>query len=105
MIRRPPISTRTDTLFPYTTLYRSQTRTARSTHICDGRGDEMNARSPESDTTDWPTPDRPPTPEPLHSPFGETALSTRDRLLPEQQVLQALESFHSPFSEIGRAHV
>src|SRR3546814_13618851 len=23
MIRRPPISTRTDTLFPYTTLYRS----------------------------------------------------------------------------------
>src|SRR3546814_16219956 len=26
MIRRPPISTRTDTLFPYTTLFRSQTR-------------------------------------------------------------------------------
>src|SRR3546814_5190933 len=24
MIRRPPISTRTDTLFPYTTLFRSQ---------------------------------------------------------------------------------
>src|SRR3546814_10394558 len=28
MIRRPPISTRTDTLFPYTTLFRS-TRSAR----------------------------------------------------------------------------
>src|SRR3546814_14320803 len=28
MIRRPPRSTRTDTLFPYTTLFRSQ--------ICDG---------------------------------------------------------------------
>src|SRR3546814_16079145 len=27
MIRRPPISTRTDTLFPYTTLFRSGTRT------------------------------------------------------------------------------
>src|SRR3546814_9068070 len=27
MIRRPPISTRTDTLFPYTTLYRSQVGT------------------------------------------------------------------------------
>src|SRR3546814_13145500 len=27
MIRRPPISTRTDPLFPYTTLFRSATRT------------------------------------------------------------------------------
>src|SRR3546814_12915378 len=26
MIRRPPISTRTDTLFPYTTLFRAQLR-------------------------------------------------------------------------------
>src|SRR3546814_1177817 len=26
MVRRPPISTRTDTLFPYTTLFRSQMR-------------------------------------------------------------------------------
>src|SRR3546814_10911356 len=30
MIRRPPRSTRTDTLFPYTTLFRSQRRAARS---------------------------------------------------------------------------
>src|SRR3546814_10011752 len=29
MIRRPPISTRTDTLFPYTTLFRSQRRDAK----------------------------------------------------------------------------
>src|SRR3546814_491192 len=29
MIRRPPRSTRTDTLFPYTTLFRSQVRPAR----------------------------------------------------------------------------
>src|SRR3546814_2360048 len=28
MIRRPPRSTRTDTLFPYTTLFRSKTRLA-----------------------------------------------------------------------------
>src|SRR3546814_19051449 len=27
MIRRPPRSTRTDTLFPYTTLFRSRSRT------------------------------------------------------------------------------
>src|SRR3546814_7706866 len=30
MIRRPPISTRTDTLFPYTTLFRSQPTNERS---------------------------------------------------------------------------
>src|SRR3546814_15426077 len=30
MIRRPPRSTRTDTLFPYTTLFRSLGRTTRS---------------------------------------------------------------------------
>src|SRR3546814_8885690 len=37
MIRRPPRSTRTDTLFPYTTLFRSRAdrRTGRS---CDGCG-------------------------------------------------------------------
>src|SRR3546814_10806065 len=29
MIRRPPRSTRTDTLFPYTTLFRSPSRSAR----------------------------------------------------------------------------
>src|SRR3546814_6824232 len=29
MIRRPPRSTRTDTLFPYTTLFRSLTRAGR----------------------------------------------------------------------------
>src|SRR3546814_1800430 len=29
MIRRPPRSTRTDTLFPYTTLFRSQVRIGR----------------------------------------------------------------------------
>src|SRR3546814_16855466 len=31
MIRRPPRSTRTDTLFPYTTLFRSDAASARST--------------------------------------------------------------------------
>src|SRR3546814_1299193 len=31
MIRRPPISTRTDTLFPFTTLFRSSRRTNNST--------------------------------------------------------------------------
>src|SRR3546814_6283222 len=37
MIRRPPISTRTDTLFPYTTLFRSQGRSARQLFDALGR--------------------------------------------------------------------
>src|SRR3546814_1265843 len=41
MIRRPPRSTRTDTLFPYTTLFRSAgraTKAARACHAVDARG-------------------------------------------------------------------
>src|SRR3546814_11807124 len=39
MIRRPPRSTRTDTLFPYTTLFRSHDRHLRRLEICGaGRG-------------------------------------------------------------------
>src|SRR3546814_16284964 len=40
MIRRPPRSTRTDTLFPYTTLFRSAARRRRSRHPrrLDGEG-------------------------------------------------------------------
>src|SRR3546814_13207965 len=33
MIRRPPRSTRTDTLFPYTTLFRSSTKTPNITNL------------------------------------------------------------------------
>src|SRR3546814_15302603 len=33
MIRRPPRSTRTDTLFPYTTLFRSLDFRANATHV------------------------------------------------------------------------
>src|SRR3546814_14919020 len=38
MLRRPPRSTRTDTLFPYTTLFRSATTIPRVTRRADGRG-------------------------------------------------------------------
>src|SRR3546814_3470552 len=37
MIRRPPRSTRTDTLFPYTTLFRSDPETGRQIIARDGR--------------------------------------------------------------------
>src|SRR3546814_15001548 len=33
MVRRPPISTRTDTLFPYTTLFRSQADALKDAHV------------------------------------------------------------------------
>src|SRR3546814_17286795 len=37
MIRRPPRSTRTDTLFPYTTLFRSALPCPLQKHICQRR--------------------------------------------------------------------
>src|SRR3546814_3194765 len=42
MIRRPPISTRTDTLLPYTTLFRSGHRAAGG---CKSSGDGGTAKS------------------------------------------------------------
>src|SRR3546814_16722609 len=43
MIRRPPRSTRTDTLFPYTTLFRSVERRQRD------RGDALLDRQPAAE--------------------------------------------------------
>src|SRR3546814_20359862 len=40
MIRRPPRSTRTDTLFPYTTLFRSGREAAREVHGQPREGDQ-----------------------------------------------------------------
>src|SRR3546814_13368704 len=44
MIRRPPRSTRTDTLFPYTTLFRSADAEFAPAHA--GEGDQVAARRP-----------------------------------------------------------
>src|SRR3546814_15372480 len=38
MIRRPPISTRTDTLFPYTTLFRSRLEGRYNLDFVNGKG-------------------------------------------------------------------
>src|SRR3546814_4873446 len=49
MIRRPPESTRTDTLFPYTTLFRAPGRTAALGHGCDShRRDDEKAETREA---------------------------------------------------------
>src|SRR3546814_15447776 len=42
MIRRPPRSTRTDTLFPYTTLFRSQTGRLAPAATVDGLADALD---------------------------------------------------------------
>src|SRR3546814_17370888 len=44
MIRRPPRSTRTDTLFPYTTLFRSPGHAAAHCRCHDSRGSTMVRR-------------------------------------------------------------
>src|SRR3546814_4332838 len=45
MIRRPPISTRTDTLFPYTTLFRSPRRCPRRRPSSSRRRPQRSSRS------------------------------------------------------------
>src|SRR3546814_17755769 len=46
MIRRPPRSTRTDTLFPYTTLFRSQLPARRHARRGGGGGGRPRRRAP-----------------------------------------------------------
>src|SRR3546814_2240312 len=46
MIRRPPRSTRTDTLFPYTTLFRSQGKR----RLARGQGRDARAPAPDGET-------------------------------------------------------
>src|SRR3546814_12174222 len=47
MIRRPPRSTRTDTLFPYTTLFRSDGEARQPSVQADARVGRLLARRPE----------------------------------------------------------
>src|SRR3546814_19235793 len=87
MIRRPPISTRTDTLFPYTTLFRSDGRHA-SRSRSSGRG-PSGAR---------PRPGEPP------AALSEACLprGCRDRM-PERSVegCQARPGGFAPLGEVG----
>src|SRR3546814_18662255 len=46
MIRRPPRSTRTDTLFPYTTLFRSSRQRRRISSLLLGRFDDPTRLNP-----------------------------------------------------------
>src|SRR3546814_6242463 len=52
MIRRPPRSTRTDTLFPYTTLFRSTCRPALAPPGDDGNAGQGGGRRSEEHTSE-----------------------------------------------------
>src|SRR3546814_3166086 len=53
MIRRPPRSTRTDTLFPYTTLFRSPECRRRSPSACRRGGRAADGRLARSSPSRW----------------------------------------------------
>src|SRR3546814_1790375 len=62
IIRRPPRSTRTDTLFPYTTLFRSFASAATAPTLVDRKGEGVRLRPISSSTMPasiWPMPSPP----------------------------------------------
>src|SRR3546814_19352812 len=84
MIRRPPRSTRTDTLFPYTTLFRSLPECAPSA---------LTARSPTNST--------PPPPSTVSLYCGQ-----RPKHAPRHiEIANSLIAEPSRGDKIGRAHV
>src|SRR3546814_1569603 len=87
MIRRPPRSTRTDTLFPYTTLFRSPTRRAALQErarlgVVRGPRQSPCRRPGEGDLLRGSTPSR------LH--FGRTAAGAAMRSEEHTSELQSL---------------
>src|SRR3546814_3504073 len=56
MLRRPPRSTRTDTLFPYTTLFRSKNGREGHDGACGHRADTRHGS--ESEESEWNRPVR-----------------------------------------------
>src|SRR3546814_14350440 len=89
MIRHPPISTRTDTLFPYTTLFRSP----RSEHAWHHLGDQStNASSPRG------RPVR--TPEEARRPRRGHPRRRMSQYQPREPRVA-----HATSMKIGRAHV
>src|SRR3546814_5397952 len=101
MIRRPPRSTRTDTLFPYTTLFRSA-------QSCSGLNPPPKAAAQEFEENRPPPRNPASFPQSSHDPNSRRqhrSLPPRSRL-PTSRELQDLppESARPP-EETGRAHV
>src|SRR3546814_15202877 len=83
MIRRPPRSTRTDTLFPYTTLFRSPTLGVRSAkRPRTGRSREETCRT-----------------FPEHLRAGEATMRRTSKSDPHRRLLRALLGMRGPEKE------
>src|SRR3546814_13385171 len=105
MIRRPPRSTRTDTLFPYTTLFRSRAaKAARRASALSSDTTNISAASPDSGRN---------SPTDIRLLFTIAAESARcrtggppDAILGSGQIFES-EGARAPVvrSKIGRAHV
>src|SRR3546814_16466991 len=98
MIRRPPRSTRTDTLFPYTTLFRSQDR-ARSQRPQPRRREPTGGR---------PNPGLPRQPASMFRPPPGRLVRELAVLIPTMLRLVIRRRRHYDATsnrEIGRAHV
>src|SRR3546814_13526807 len=74
MIRRPPRSTRTDTLFPYTTLFRSET--TRAQRLC-SQLNQANLRSPIPTAPDPPETDTAKPPPPVRRQYISGTITAR----------------------------
>src|SRR3546814_9367115 len=114
MIRRPPRSTRTDTLFPYTTLFRSPERA----YVAGGSGGGREALQAIARwSQDWDGaitiyPGRNMTRIALQAMFATKILaapgaypSLEKRALLHRSVLERCDGLDGAKDEIGRAHV
>src|SRR3546814_15022032 len=105
MIRRPPRSTRTDTLFPYTTLFRSEQPAQPGFGVEAGTGDQFRHERPAVGTDVQERRHRP-------GPLPDAEVRP-DRLAPQgtQQLVVAVRGVDdlvedvAAHGEIGRAHV
>src|SRR3546814_17530612 len=86
MIRRPPRSTRTDTLFPYTTLFRSRHRAA-PTRRARHWGRPTPAPPGARRRSDAPSPDRAPTPR-AYTHFRRDALRSEEHTSELQSLMR-----------------
>src|SRR3546814_19400835 len=93
MIRRPPRSTRTDTLFPYTTLFRSQENKVRANRRATFGRDLMRNGSQTVDDPDRPHALRPT----AYSEYRPHVLSLAHQMsLPPARI--AMPKIHQPWA-------
>src|SRR3546814_3531499 len=101
MIRRPPRSTRTDTLFPYTTLFRSLSQAEEKTlfsHLSDAsKGAQIALRS-EDFTAAMAAMAR--LRQPVDAFFDEVTVNAEDKALRENR-LQLLSAIGATLAEVA----